>query len=93
MNQSTALIANSQLQNNNGSLQRPQNISSSQNANGQFRGASNIGGQPLRLQNQLISITIAAQYYIDLVEGTDPFTRTQGLENSSPQNSQSLTLG
>ncbi|CAG8563656.1 21432_t:CDS:1, partial [Racocetra persica] len=54
MNQSTALIANSQLQNNNGLLQRHQNIGGSQNANGQFQGALNIGGQPLRPQNQLI---------------------------------------
>ncbi|CAG8811273.1 5041_t:CDS:1, partial [Cetraspora pellucida] len=78
MNQSGAQIINAQLQPNNGQLQRPQNIGGPQNGNGQFQGSLNIGRQTLRPQNLFNHTSISVQYYTDLVEGTNPFTRTQG---------------
>ncbi|CAG8566325.1 8105_t:CDS:1, partial [Cetraspora pellucida] len=95
MSQFTSQIINVQLQNNNGQLQRPQNVGGLHNVNGQLQRASNIGWQHTRLQNNtnlLSGAFIAIQYYEDLVRDTDLFTRTQGIEIPPPQGTQSLTL-
>ncbi|CAG8798944.1 29931_t:CDS:1, partial [Gigaspora margarita] len=71
MNQPTNQTFAVQRQNNNRQLRRPQNI----------------GRQTPRPQNtsNLFTDTFTAvQQYNDLVEGSDPFVRTQGVE-SSPQ--------
>ncbi|KAF0538176.1 hypothetical protein F8M41_008128 [Gigaspora margarita] len=79
MNQSTIQIA-VQPRNNNGQIQRPQNIGGQQNVNGQFQ----------RLQNT--DNFIANQQHADLVNGSDPFTRTQDIENETQQNIQFPTM-
>ncbi|CAG8783384.1 25384_t:CDS:2, partial [Racocetra persica] len=78
MNQSTAQMINAQPQNNNGQLQRPQNMGGPQNGSGQFQGALNI--------------RIGRNAHIDLAGGT-AFTRTQDIENPQLQRIQSLMLG
>ncbi|CAG8767366.1 11186_t:CDS:2, partial [Gigaspora margarita] len=83
MSQSTIQIA-VQPRNNNGQIQRPQNIGGPQNVNGQFQ----------RLQNT--DNFIANQQHADLVNGvfsgSDPFTRTQDIENETQQNIQFPTM-
>ncbi|KAF0538175.1 hypothetical protein F8M41_008127 [Gigaspora margarita] len=79
MSQSTIQIT-VQPRNNNGQIQRPQNIGGPQNVNGQFQ----------RLQNT--DDFIANQQHADLVNGSDPFTRTQDIENGTQQNIQFPTM-
>ncbi|CAG8525415.1 11275_t:CDS:1, partial [Dentiscutata erythropus] len=82
MNQFTNQIIGVQLQNNNGQLQRPQNISGPQNANGQLQRTTNIGMPPMRPQNTANPVTgifTSFQQYADLTNGSDPFSRTQGV--------------
>ncbi|CAG8525435.1 11276_t:CDS:1 [Dentiscutata erythropus] len=89
MNQTTNQIIGVQPQNNNGRLQRLQNIGGPRNANSQVPRIPNIGMPPLRTQNNVNLFTsnfTAVQH--DLINGTDPFTRMQGVENLPPQSPQ-----
>lgn len=79
MNQPTAQIIYVQFQNNNIHPQRLQNIGGRHNGNSQ-------------LQNIPNSTSIAIQHYVNLVEGTNPFARTQCIENSPPQNTSSSLI-
>ncbi|CAG8730873.1 156_t:CDS:1 [Dentiscutata erythropus] len=95
MNQSTNQLIGAQPQNNIGQLQRPRNIGGLQNANGQLRRTTNIAMLPMRPQNTANLFTgtfTSVQQYADLINGSDPFTRTQGVENLPPQNSRLSTL-
>ncbi|CAG8741841.1 16521_t:CDS:1, partial [Gigaspora margarita] len=78
MSQSTIQIG-VQSQNNNGQLQRPQNIGGQQNANGQLQRLQNTGG------------FIATQKHTDLVNGTYPFNKVQNVENQAQQSTQFST--
>ncbi|RIB25093.1 hypothetical protein C2G38_2166825 [Gigaspora rosea] len=73
-------IMSQSTQNNNGPIQRPQNIGGSQSANSQFQ----------RLQNADDSIAI--QKHTDLVNGTYPFTETQDAENQTQPSIQFPTM-
>ncbi|CAG8779615.1 13394_t:CDS:1 [Dentiscutata erythropus] len=95
MNRSTNPIINVQSQSNNGQLQSPQNIGGPRNANGQLQRTTNIGMLPIRPQNTANLFTgtyTSVQQYADLINGTDPFTRTQGVENLPPQSIRFSTL-
>ncbi|KAF0497547.1 hypothetical protein F8M41_020676 [Gigaspora margarita] len=67
-------------QNNNGPIQRPQNIGEPQNVNGQF--------QRLRNTDDFIAI----QQHASLVNGAYPFIRIQDIENQTHQNMQFSTM-
>ncbi|CAG8440307.1 12160_t:CDS:1 [Dentiscutata heterogama] len=95
MNQSANQNIVAHPQNYSGQLQRLQNIGGPQNINGQLRRNLNISMHPLRHQNAASLFTgtlIAIQRYTDLINGADPFTTIQGIENPSPQSTQFLTL-
>ncbi|CAG8601836.1 19770_t:CDS:1 [Dentiscutata erythropus] len=81
MNQTNQIIG-VQPQNNNDQLQILQNIGRPRNANIQLPRTPNIGMPPLRSQNNanlFTSTFIAVQH--DLISGTDPFARMQGVGN------------
>ncbi|CAG8794209.1 21516_t:CDS:2 [Dentiscutata erythropus] len=79
---------------NNGQLQGSYNVSGPQNAGGLFQRTLNTGthSRPQNTVNIIVNTFIDVQRYIDLVEGTDPFTKTQGIENSQSQDVQFSTL-
>ncbi|CAG8815798.1 2376_t:CDS:1 [Gigaspora margarita] len=97
MNQSINQIIGVQPQNNGGQLQRPRNIGGPQNPNGQFQRNSIIGMMSVRSQNTANTNTTtgvftAVQQYADLTNGTEPFTRTQDVEDLPPQSTRFSTL-
>ncbi|CAG8744314.1 24512_t:CDS:1, partial [Dentiscutata erythropus] len=63
--------------NNNGMQQRAQNIN--------IGGPQNANGQLPRVQNNPNRFDSAIQQYNDLVNGADPFTKTQDIENPPQQ--------
>ncbi|CAG8440730.1 4128_t:CDS:1 [Dentiscutata heterogama] len=90
MSQPTVQIISVQIRNNSGQLLRSQIIGGPQNANGQFQRALNIGMLPTRSQNTAnlsSDAFIAVQQHMDLISGTYPFTRIQGIENTQPSQS------
>ncbi|CAG8782850.1 14944_t:CDS:1, partial [Gigaspora margarita] len=79
--------------NNRGQLQRSQNIRGLQNVNNQLQRILNLGMPPPRLQNTTNLFTgtfIAIQY--DLINGTNPFMKMQGVTNPLPQSLPFSTL-
>ncbi|CAG8702835.1 26318_t:CDS:1 [Dentiscutata erythropus] len=94
MNHSTNQFVSAQPQ-NNGQLQGSYNVSGPQNAGGLLQRTLNTGPQSSRPQNTvniIVNTFIDIQRYIDLVKGMDPFTKTQGIENSQSQDVQFSTL-
>ncbi|CAG8805273.1 21024_t:CDS:1, partial [Gigaspora margarita] len=80
----------------NGHQQRNTNNGGPQSVIGQFQGVSNIGVQLPRLQNtanRFNGAFIDIQQYADLINGTNPFIRVQGIEHSPQQSIQFSTLG
>ncbi|KAF0497539.1 hypothetical protein F8M41_020668 [Gigaspora margarita] len=91
MNQSTNQNFAVQRQNNNLQLQGPQNT-------GNLQGVLNAGRQapgPQNAPNLFIDTYTPVQQYNDLVGGSNPFVRMQGVEISlqSTQTSMHLFLG
>ncbi|RIB20730.1 hypothetical protein C2G38_2178560 [Gigaspora rosea] len=93
MNQSTIQIISTLPPINSSLLQSSHNIRGLQNINNQLQRNLNIGMPPPRLQNTTNSLPetfIAIQH--DLINGTDPFLRMQGVANLPPQSPPFSTL-
>ncbi|CAG8810101.1 39986_t:CDS:1 [Gigaspora margarita] len=93
MNQTFAV----QWQNTNRQLQGPQNTGNLQGAlnAGNLQGALNAGRQapgPQTVPNLFIDTYTPVQQYNDLVGGSNPFVRMQGVEISSQSNQTSMHL-
>ncbi|CAG8683437.1 136_t:CDS:1, partial [Dentiscutata heterogama] len=94
MSHSTNQSVSAQPQ-NNGQPQGSYNVSGPQNAGGLLQRTLNTGTQSSRPQNTvniIVHTFIDVQRYTDLVEGTDPFTKTQGIETPQSQDVQFSAL-
>ncbi|RIB27160.1 hypothetical protein C2G38_2161361 [Gigaspora rosea] len=94
MNQSTNQTSCVQRQNNNRQLQGPHNLQGPQNT-GNLQGALNAGRQapgPQTIPNLFVDTYTPVQQYNDLVGGSNPFVRMQGVEISSQRTQISIHL-